>query len=548
VRHTTPGVGLISPPPHHDIYSIEDLAELIHDLKNANRDARISVKLVAEVGVGTIAAGVAKAHADVVLISGHDGGTGASPLSSIKHAGIPWELGLAETHQTLVLNNLRSRIYVETDGQLKTGRDVAIAALLGAEEFGFATAPLVATGCIMMRVCHLNTCPVGVATQDPQLRKNFTGDPDHVVNFMRFIAQELREVMAKLGFRTVNEMIGRTDRIEPSIAIAHWKAKGLDFSNILHQPEVAPGVGRYRQIDQDHGLDKSLDVTKLLDLSKPAIERGEKVRAELPIKNVNRVVGTIVGSEITKKWGPAGLPDDTIHIKFTGSAGQSFGAFIPRGMTFILEGDANDYFGKGLSGGRIAVFPPAASDFLPEANIIIGNVAFYGATSGEAYIRGMAGERFCVRNSGVNAVVEAVGDHGCEYMTGGRVVVLGPTGRNFAAGMSGGIAYVLNETGDFDGNCNLQMIGLEKLEEASEIEEVRQMIKRHADYTKSQRAFKILALWEEFVPKFVKVMPRDYKRMLQAIQRVTATGLSGEEALMAAFEENSKDLARVGGG
>jgi len=548
VRHTTPGVGLISPPPHHDIYSIEDLAELIHDLKNSNRNARISVKLVSEVGVGTIAAGVAKAHADVVLISGHDGGTGASPLSSIKHAGIPWELGLAETHQTLVLNDLRSRIYVETDGQLKTGRDVAIAALLGAEEFGFATAPLVAMGCIMMRVCHLNTCPVGVATQDPQLRKNFTGAADHVVNFMRFVAEELREIMAKLGFRTVNEMIGRTDLIEPSKAIAHWKAKGLDFSNILYQPSVGPEIGRYRQIDQDHGLEKSLDLTQLLSLCQPAIERGEKVRAELPIKNVNRVVGTITGSELTRKWGPQGLPDDTIQIKFNGSAGQSFGAFMPRGMTLMLEGDANDYFGKGLSGGKIIIFPPIGSTFVPEQNIIIGNVAFYGATSGEAYIRGMAGERFCVRNSGVNAVVEAVGDHGCEYMTGGRVVVLGATGRNFAAGMSGGIAYVFDEQGDFDQNCNPQMIGLEKLDDPVEIEEVRQMIQRHADYTKSQRAFKILALWEQFVPKFVKVMPKDYKRMLQAIKRVTSTGLSGEEALMAAFEENAKDLARVGGG
>jgi glutamate synthase (ferredoxin) len=548
VRHTTPGVGLISPPPHHDIYSIEDLAELIHDLKNSNRHARISVKLVAEVGVGTIAAGVAKAHADVVLISGHDGGTGASPLSSIKHAGIPWELGLAETHQTLVLNNLRSRIYVETDGQLKTGRDVAIAALLGAEEFGFATAPLVAMGCIMMRVCHLNTCPVGVATQDPKLREKFTGNADHVVNFMRFIAQELREIMARLGFRTLNDLIGRTDRLEPSKAVEHWKARGLDFSKILYQPEVGPEVGRYRQIDQDHALDKSLDVTTLLDLCKPAIERGEKVRAELPIKNVNRVVGTISGGEVTKKWGPGGLPEDTIQIKFNGSAGQSFGAFMPRGMTWILEGDANDYFGKGLSGGKIIIFPPAGSTFVPEQNIIIGNVAFYGATSGESYIRGMAGERFCVRNSGVNAVVEAVGDHGCEYMTGGRVVVLGPTGRNFAAGMSGGIAYVLDETGTFPGNCNTQMVGLEKLDDADEIEEVWKMIQRHQTYTQSARAGHVLANWNTLVPKFVKVMPKDYKRMLQAIKRVTATGLGGDEALMAAFEENAKDLARVGGG
>jgi glutamate synthase (ferredoxin) len=431
VRLATPGVGLISPPPHHDIYSIEDLAELIHDLKNANHRARISVKLVAEVGVGTVAAGVAKAHADVVLISGYDGGTGASPQTSIKHAGIPWELGLAETHQTLVLNNLRSRIAVETDGQLKTGRDVVIATLLGAEEFGFATAPLVALGCIMMRVCHLNTCPVGVATQDPLLRKNFTGDPAHAVNFMRFIAQEVRELMAQLGFRNLNQMIGRTDLLEPRKAVDHWKARGLDFSNILYRPDVSSEVGRYCQIPQDHGLDKALDNTALLELCQPALERKEPVRAEMPIHNVNRVVGTILGSEVTRRYGAEGLPEDTIRIHFTGSAGQSFGAFMPKGMTWVLEGDANDYLGKGLSGGKIILFPPEGSTFLPEENIITGNVALYGATSGEAYIRGMAGERFCVRNSGVNAVVEAIGDHGCEYMTGGRVVVLGSTGRKF---------------------------------------------------------------------------------------------------------------------
>ena len=428
VRHSTPGVGLISPPPHHDIYSIEDLAELIHDLKNSNHHARISVKLVAEVGVGTIAAGVAKAHADVVLISGFDGGTGASPQSSIKHAGIPWELGLAETHQTLVLNNLRSRIAVETDGQLKTGRDVAIAALLGAEEFGFATSPLVVLGCIMMRVCHLNTCPVGVATQNPELRKKFTGDPAHVVNFMRFIAEELREIMAQMGFRTLNEMIGRTDRLEPKKAVEHWKTKGLDFSKILYQPKVGPEVGRYCQIPQDHGLDKSLDNTTLLKLCEPTLSSRKPVKATVPIKNTNRVVGTILGSELTRRYGAEGLPDDTIHLYFTGSAGQSFGAFVPKGMTLELEGDANDYVGKGLSGGKIIVYPPKGSTFVPEENIIIGNVAFYGATGGEAYIRGMAGERFCVRNSGVKAVVEAVGDHGCEYMTGGRVVVLSSTG------------------------------------------------------------------------------------------------------------------------
>ena len=548
VRHSTPGVGLISPPPHHDIYSIEDLAELIHDLKNANDKARISVKLVSEVGVGTIAAGVAKAHADVVLISGYDGGTGASPQTSIKHAGIPWELGLAEAHQTLVLNNLRSRIAVETDGQLKTGRDVVVAALLGAEEFGFATAPLVAMGCIMMRVCHLNTCPAGVATQDPELRKRFGGAPDHVENFMRFIAAEVREIMAQLGFRTLNEMVGRTDRLEVKKAIEHWKAKGLDFSNILYQPAAGPEVGRYCQIAQDHGLQKAMDIRVLLKLCQPALDRGEPVRATLPIRNTNRVVGTILGSELTRRYGAEGLPEDTIRLRFKGSAGQSFGAFIPKGMTFILEGDSNDYIGKGLSGGIIIVCPPEGSTFVPEENIIIGNVAFYGATSGEAYIRGMSGERFCVRNSGLNAVIEAVGDHGCEYMTGGRVVVLGSAGRNFAAGMSGGVAYVVDETGDFPRRCNQQMAGLEKLEDPAEIEEVRGMIQRHAEYTGSERARQILSRWEEYVPRFVKVMPRDYKRMLQAIKRVTDSGLSGEEAIMAAFEENSKDVARVGGG
>ncbi|MFM7326150.1 MAG: glutamate synthase large subunit, partial [Nodosilinea sp.] len=460
VRHSTPGVGLISPPPHHDIYSIEDLAELIHDLKNANRQARINVKLVSEVGVGTIAAGVAKAHADVILIAGFDGGTGASPQTSIKHAGLPWELGLAETHQTLVLNNLRSRVVVEADGQMKTGRDVVIGALLGAEEFGFSTAPLVSLGCIMMRVCHLNTCPVGVATQDPELRQHFMGDPDHVVNFMRFIAQDMREIMAELGFRSVNEMVGRTDVLEPKRAIAHWKAQGLDLTPILHQPEMGPEVGRYCQQAQDHGLEKSLDMTRLLDLCEPAIARGESVRATLPIQNTNRVVGTILGNEITKRhW--EGLPEDTIHLRFQGSAGQSFGAFVPRGVTLELEGEANDYLGKGLSGGKLIVYPPRQSTFAPAENIITGNVAFYGATSGEAFIRGQAGERFCVRNSGVTALVEGVGDHGCEYMTGGKTVVLGRTGRNFAAGMSGGIAYVLDEVGDFPSRCNQEMVDLE---------------------------------------------------------------------------------------
>ena len=539
-RGTTAGVGLISPPPHHDIYSIEDLAELIHDLKNANRDARISVKLVAEVGVGTIAAGVAKAHADVVLISGHDGGTGASPLSSIKHAGAPWELGLAEAHQTLVLNGLRDRIYVETDGQLKTGRDVAIAALLGAEEFGFATAPLVTLGCIMMRVCHLNTCPVGVATQDPRLRKRFAGDPEYVVNFMRFIAQELREIMAKLGFRKLEDMVGRTDKLIPWPAIAHWKASGLDLTPILHQPQAVAETGRFRQRAQEHGLENALDVTTLLELCRPAIERGEKVKAELPVFNINRVVGTITGSEITKRHGPDGLPEDTVHLKFNGSAGQSFGAFIPRGMTLELEGDANDYFGKGLSGGKLIVYPPRGSTFAAEENIIIGNVALYGATSGELFARGVAGERFAVRNSGACAVVEGVGDHGCEYMTGGRVVVLGATGRNFAAGMSGGIAYVLDETGGFRAHCNLELVTLERLEDADEIEEIWKLIQRHQTYTHSERAARILERWKESVRKFVKVLPQDYARVLKSLRRMQGQGLSGDEAIMAAFQENVK--------
>jgi glutamate synthase (ferredoxin) len=546
VRHSTPGVGLISPPPHHDIYSIEDLAELIHDLKNANRDARISVKLVSEVGVGTIAAGVSKAHADVVLISGYDGGTGASPQTSIKHAGLPWELGLAETHQTLVLNNLRSRIVVETDGQMKTGRDVVMAALLGAEEFGFATAPLVTLGCIMMRVCHLNTCPVGIATQDPQLRESFTGDPDNTVNFMKFIAQEVREIMAQLGFRTLNEMVGRTDVLEAKQAVEHWKAKGLDFSKILYQPDVDPSVGLYCQIPQDHGLDKSLDLTVLVDLCKDAIAEGKPVKATLPIRNVNRVVGTILGNEITKRhWN--GLPEDTVHLHFQGSAGQSFGAFVPKGVTLELEGDANDYLGKGLSGGKLIVYPPAVSSFDPSENIIIGNVAMYGATKGEVYINGIAGERFCVRNSGVNTVVEGVGDHGCEYMTGGTVVVLGATGRNFAAGMSGGAAYIYDEAGDFATRCNTQMVAIEPFEDPEDIAIVRLMIQNHATYTHSHKAKDILENWDQARSRFVKVMPKDYKRVLQALRRAEESGLSGDDALRAAFEENARDVARVGG-
>jgi len=536
-RHTTPGVGLVSPPPHHDIYSIEDLAELIHDLKNANRRARISVKLVSEVGVGTIAAGVAKAHADVVLISGYDGGTGASPLSSIKHAGLPWELGLAETHQTLMLNNLRSRIIVEVDGQLKTGRDVAIAALLGAEEFGFATAPLVTLGCVMMRVCHSNTCPAGVATQDPVLRARFAGKPEYVVNFMRFVAQEVREIMAQLGFRTFNEMVGRANVLEPKKAIAHWKAKGLDFSNILYTPDMGITAVSYCTEAQDHGLEKSIDMSRLLDICKPAIERGEKVSAELSITNVDRVVGTIIGNEITRSHGPEGLPEKTISLRFNGSAGQSFGAFIPKGMHLELSGDANDYLGKGLSGGSIVVYPPAGSTFRAEENIIAGNVALYGATSGSAYICGIAGERFCVRNSGVTAVVEGVGDHGCEYMTGGKVAILGATGRNFAAGMSGGVAYVFDEQGDFASHCNTGMVALEQLDDDDKAT-LKAMIEEHEACTGSARASIILINWNVYSDRFVKVMPMDYKRVLQALERARAAGLSGDEAMVAAFEEN----------
>jgi glutamate synthase (ferredoxin) len=547
VRHSTPGVGLISPPPHHDIYSIEDLAELIHDLKNSNQQARISVKLVAEVGVGTIAAGVAKAHADVVLISGHDGGTGASPLTSIKHAGAPWELGLAETQQTLLLNDLRSRIVVEVDGQLKTGRDVVIGALLGAEEFGFATAPLVALGCVMMRVCHLNTCPVGVATQDPQLRKKFAGDPDHVVNFMRFIAEEVRELMAQLGYRRLEEMVGHCERLETTKAINHYKVRGLNFSPIFYQPKVAANVGWYCQRPQDHGLDQALDRTTLIPLCQAALEHGEQVTATLPIRNTNRVVGTMLGSEVTRKYGAQGLPPDTINLHFTGSAGQSFGAFVPRGITLTLEGDANDYVGKGLSGGKIIIYPPEGSTFRAMDNVIIGNVAFYGATAGEAYIRGMAGERFCVRNSGLHAVVLSVGDHGCEYMTGGRVVVLGPTGKNFAAGMSGGIAYVYDEDSAFAQRCNLEMVQLFPLEDEEDVAEVRTLLRKFHAYTGSDRPLRFLNDWEQHGPKFVKVYPNDYRRVLQTQKRFKAQGLPEEEAIMAAFEENAHDLARAGG-
>ncbi|OGL62641.1 MAG: glutamate synthase subunit alpha [Candidatus Tectomicrobia bacterium RIFCSPLOWO2_12_FULL_69_37] len=532
VRYSTPGVGLISPPPHHDIYSIEDLAQLIYDLKNGNPRARIHVKLVSEVGVGTVAAGVAKAHSDVVLISGHDGGTGASPITSIKHAGTPWELGLAETQQVLVLNKLRDRIVVQVDGQLKTGRDVVIAALLGADEFGFATAPLVVMGCVMMRVCHLNTCPVGIATQDPELRKKFTGKPEFVENFFRFIAQEVREYMSLLGFRTMAEMIGRVDRINVRKALDHWKAKGLDYAAILHKPDMGPGVAIRCVRGQDHGLEKTLDMTTLLPACREAVEKKAPVTLRLRIENVNRTVGTILGSEISRRHGAEGLPEDTVSIHFKGSAGQSFGAFIPKGVTLILEGDSNDYMGKGLSGGKIVVFPPRESSFTAERNILIGNVALYGATGGEAYFRGIAGERFCVRNSGAHTVVEGVGDHGCEYMTGGRVVVLGRSGRNFAAGMSGGIAYVLDEAGDFRRRCNMEMVDLEELVVPDDVEEAKTLIRSHANYTGSEVAQRVLARWAECQPKFVKIMPRDYKRALTAIQRAKEQGIPWEVAVM----------------
>jgi glutamate synthase (NADPH) large chain len=513
VRHSTPGVGLISPPPHHDIYSIEDLAQLIYDLKNANRRARINVKLVSKAGVGTIAAGVTKAKADVVLISGHDGGTGASPISSVKHAGLPWELGLAETHQTLVKNKLRSRVIVQADGQMKTGRDIAMATLLGAEEWGIATAALVVEGCIMMRKCHLNTCPVGVATQDPQLRKRFTGSADHVVNFFRFIVQELREIMAELGFKTINEMVGQVQFLEPREDISHWKYSKLDLSPILYKEPAPENMAVCNTETQDHGLAKVLD-WKLLDLAKESLEYGTPVEATLPIVNTDRTTGTILSNEITRRYKAAGLPDNTIRFQFIGTAGQSFGAFNTCGVTLTLEGDANDYFGKGLSGARLIVYPSKEATFKAEENIIIGNVAFYGATSGEAFIRGKAGERFCVRNSGANTVVEGVGDHGCEYMTGGRAIILGPTGRNFAAGMSGGIAYVYDTQGTFAGQCNTEMVVLEGCEEEDTLF-IKDMLQKHEKYTGSTVAKFILSDLESEITRFVKVFPIDYKRVLQ---------------------------------
>ncbi len=521
VRHSIPGVGLVSPPPHHDIYSIEDLAQLIYDLKNVNPKARISVKLVAEVGVGTVAAGVAKAHADVVLISGYDGGTGASPLTSIKHAGIPWELGLAETQQVLVMNDLRSRIRVQTDGKLQTGRDVVIAALLGAEEFGFSTAPLVSMGCIMMRKCHLNTCPVGIATQDPALRKKFQGAPEHVINFFFYIAEEVRQLMSSLGIRKMDEMIGRVDLIEMDDAIAHWKARGLDFTTILYNPQVPGRVGRRCVISQDHGIEQALDY-KLIDHAKGALENGERVDFKLPIRNVHRTVGAMLSGEVARRYGSEGLPDETIRFQFYGSAGQSFGAFLAKGVTMELEGDANDYTGKGLSGGRLIVYPPRTSTFLPEENILIGNTSLYGATSGEAFFNGMAGERFAVRNSGATAVVEGVGDHGCEYMTKGLVVCLGKTGRNFAAGMSGGIAFVLDETGEFDSLlCNKSGVDLMPVTEEADLQGLHQLIVRHAELTGSPRARWILENWGEMLPKFWKVFPHEYQRVL-GVRRLPA--------------------------
>jgi glutamate synthase (NADPH/NADH) large chain len=533
-RHSTPGVGLISPPPHHDIYSIEDLKQLIHDLKNANPSARIHVKLVAEVGVGTVAAGVSKAKADVVLISGHDGGTGASPLNSLKHAGAPWELGLAETQQTLLLNGLRDRIVVQTDGQMKTGRDVVIAALLGAEEYGFATAPLVVSGCIMMRVCHLDTCPVGIATQNPELRARYAGQPEFVETFFEYIAEEVRELLAQLGFRTLAEAVGHVEALDTRAAVDHWKASGLDLSPILHQPESMfeqdlPCTGT-----QDHGLADALD-NELIRLAEPALERGERVEIDLPIRNVNRTVGTMLGHELTKRYRGEGLPDDTIHVRFTGSAGQSFGAFVPKGITLSLEGDANDYVGKGLSGGRIIVRPPSDSHatFVPEDNVIAGNVMLYGATGGELFVRGIVGERFCVRNSGATAVVEGVGDHGCEYMTGGRAVVLGPTGRNFGAGMSGGVAYVLDPDDTFFRRLNAEMVDLEPLD-TEDAAWLRDTLRSHAQATGSTVASTLLDRWHAEVRHFKKVMPRDYKRVLEAARIAEESGLDVDEAIMAA--------------
>jgi glutamate synthase (ferredoxin) len=512
-RNSTPYVGLISPPPHHDIYSIEDLSQLIYDLKSANRQARINVKLVSEVGVGTVAAGVAKAKADVVLISGYDGGTGASPLTSLKHAGLPWELGLAEAQQTLVMNDLRSRIVVECDGQLKTGRDVAVACLLGAEEFGFATAPLVASGCVMMRACHLNTCPVGIATQNPELRKKFKGKPEHVVNFMYFIAQELREIMAKLGFRTVDEMVGKVEKLDRNSAIEHYKSRGIDLSPILHKVEVADDVDILNTEQQDHQLERALDF-EIIDKAHPALFRKEPTVLDLKINNENRAVGAILSNEISKIYGAQGLPDNTLKINFKGSAGQSFGAFATKGLTLNVIGNTNDYLGKGLSGAKITVRIPDESTIIPEDNIIIGNVALYGATSGAVYINGKAGERFCVRNSGATAVVEGIGDHGCEYMTGGVAVILGAVGRNFGAGMSGGIAYVYDPKKTFVNKCNKEGLNLDPLSDEAHVLELKSLIENHYNNTLSPLAQCILEQWETSVQQFVRVLPEEYRQAL----------------------------------
>jgi glutamate synthase (NADPH/NADH) large chain len=556
VRHSTAGVGLISPPPHHDIYSIEDLAQLIYDLKNTNPAADVSVKLVSEVGVGTVAAGVSKARADHVTISGFEGGTGASPLTSLKHAGSPWEIGLAETHQTLVVNRLRSRIAVQVDGGLRTGRDVVIGALLGADEFGFSTAPLIAAGCVMMRVCHLNTCPVGVATQDPVLRKRFIGQPEHVINYFFFVAEEVREIMAELGFRTMDEMVGQMQMLDKRALVEHWKAKGLDFSLLFTKADVPASVGIYHSEPQNHHLEKVLD-RRLIAQAQAAIDRGAPVKIEETIKNIDRTAGAMLSGEIAKHYGHTGLPDDTVHVKLTGTAGQSFGAWLARGITFELEGEANDYVGKGLSGGRLIAYPSRDAGIVPEESIIVGNTVLYGAISGEAYFRGIAGERFAVRNSGATVVVEGTGDHGCEYMTGGIVVVIGPTGRNFAAGMSGGIAYVLDEDGSFERRCNMAMVELEPVPAEEEIsqkeyghandlqtkgqvdvsadmtrydaERLRILITRHNRFTGSKRAAEILANWTTYLPKFRKVMPVEYRRALAEMKKEQAAAMQAAE-------------------
>src|SRR5712672_1032655 len=556
VRYSTPGVGLISPPPHHDIYSIEDLAQLIHDLKNANPQAAVSVKLVSEVGVGTVAAGVSKARADHVTIAGFEGGTGASPLTSLTHAGSPWEIGLAETQQTLVRNGLRGRIAVQVDGGLRTGRDVVVGAMLGADEFGFATAPLIAAGCIMMRKCHLNTCPVGIATQDPVLRKRFTGQPEHVINFFFFVAEEVRELMAELGFRKFDDMIGQMQMLDQRRVIAHWKANGLDFSKLFYKPDAPEGVKIFRCEKQDHKIHDILD-RRLIAQSQPALDRGAPVRIVTTIKNTDRAAGAMLSGEIAKRYGHTGLPEETIHVKLTGIAGQSFGAWLARGVTLELEGEGNDYVGKGLSGGRIIVRPPADSGITPEESIIVGNTVLYGAIAGESYFRGIAGERFAVRNSGAIAVVEGAGDHCCEYMTGGVVVVLGPTGRNFAAGMSGGIAYVLDEDGSFATRCNMAMVELEPVPEEEEINarqfghaadlethgqvdvltdltrydaaRLHLLISRHARLAGSRRATHILENWDAYLPKFRKVMPVEYRRALANIAKNKAAAMQAAE-------------------